>query len=174
MDNNVFFYPGSTPGKNPSLEYVNGVPQQPPQNLQPQSPPTPAVPDGVHKAVIRKVQVNYTEDHTNSNCSVATIFFDLEFKVNGQPVIETKVYNVTSLKARNVLCAELHALGYKVSNRADFDQIRGNLLGAEVYVRVQTKEGNGVAPNESASKSYTFVPHDQGKKFTSVNPHIKW
>ena len=142
MNNNVFFYPGSTPERDPNLEYVNGVPQkEPTQNLQPQPQPAPEVPDGIHKAVIRKVQTNLIEDMNNSGCSVVTIFFDLEFKVNGQPVIGTKVYNVTSEKARNTLCGEMQILGHVVKDRTDFELIRGNLIGADVYVRVQTKKG---------------------------------
>jgi len=174
MDNNVFFYPGSTPQRDPNQEYVNGVPQPPKQNLQPQSQPAPEVPDGIHKAVIRKVQTNTVEDMNNPGCSVVTIFFDLEFKVNGQPVIGTKVYNVTSEPARNSLRGELQILGYEVHDRTEFELIRGNLIGADVYVRVQAKEGKDADGKVTSWKSYTFVANDKGEMFTSVNPHIKW
>ena len=177
MGNDVFYCPSFKDIEEVDpRDLVNGVPQKPIEQMQAIQASPPPIDDGIHQAVITKVTVKHIDDTADTNYGVCTIYFELEFLVNGAPVKELKVYNVTSERARNVLCAELAVLGHEVKDRTDFEAVKDQLLGKPVYVKVQTKAKAGkVEPDEAGtSRTYTFVTKKTATKYTQVNPRINW
>ena len=177
MGNDVFYCPTfKERAEVNQQDIVNGIPQIPIEQMQTIQASPPPVDDGIHQAVISKVTVKHIDDIADMEYGVCTIYFALEFSVNGAPVKELKVYNLTTERARNVLCAELEVLGYEVKDRRDFEAIKDQLPGKPVYVKVQTKTKTGkVEPVEAGtSRSYTFVPKKTAAKYTQVNPRINW
>jgi hypothetical protein len=172
MSNNIIYCPGMHSPKEPTGPTVNGIPEKP---SIPKPVPSKMLPDGVYDGVIRSVSVDVQNDTVQSGDTVVTIFFELDLHTGTSIVRVKKIYNLTTDVARNVLRGELEVLGYTVHDRHDFKRIQPQLVGQSVFVRVKTRSGTPIDPNEPHfDRMYTFVTKKQADLENKINSRINW